>query len=350
MSEIDLKSIKNKAKEELEKIKNNKELEEFFKTYLGKKGEVFKAFQKLGKMIEKEKSVFGKELNELKDFLTEKFEEKSREIKEKIIKELEEKEWFDVTVPGRKMRLGYLHPVTLVKRKAEEIFQLMGFTIIEGPEVESEWYNFDALNVPAEHPAREMQDTLWIEKGNGGGFLMRTHTSPVQVRYMEGNNPPLKIIAPGRVFRHEATDASHEINFYQIEGLMIDRTISVANFKAIIKEFFKRFFEKEVEIRLRPGFFPFTEPSFEVDLRCFNCGGEGCSSCSHSGWLEVMGAGMVHPNVLKNSGLIPHQPNNQGWQGFAFGIGLDRLAMMKYKINDIRLFYSGDLRFLQQFK
>jgi phenylalanyl-tRNA synthetase alpha chain len=202
--------------------------------------------------------------------------------------------------------------------------------------METEWYNFDALNIPQDHPARDMWDTLWLKPENSK-LLLRTHTSPVQIRYMEKNQPPLRIIAPGRVFRHEATDASHEINFYQLEGLMIDQAVSAANFKAIIEEFFKRFFGKAIEIRMRPSFFPFTEPSFEIDIKW------------QKGWLEMMGAGMVHPNVLKNAGLTPQQNIGGGWQGFAFGMGLDRLAMMKYKIDDLRLFYSGDLRFLTQF-
>ena len=195
-------------------------------------------------------------------------------------------------------------------------------------------------NIPKEHPARDVWDTLYLKNG----LLLRTHTSPVQIRYMQKNQPPLRIIVPGRIFRHEATDASHEINFYQLEGLMVDKIVSAANFNAIIQEFFKRFFDKEIKIRLRPSYFPFTEPSFEVDMTCLICGGKGCSTCQKQGFMEMMGAGMVHPAVFKNSGLNP-----KNWRGFAFGIGLDRLVMMKYKINDIRLFYGGDLRFLQQF-
>jgi len=247
---------------------------------------------------------------------------------------------FDITVPGERIIGGHLHPLTLVKRKIEEIFQAMGFSIVEGPEVETEWYNFDALNIPKDHPARDVWDTFYLKKGG----LLRTHTSPVQVRYMQKHQPPFRIIVPGRIFRHEATDASHEINFYQVEGLMVGKEISASNFKAIIQEFLSRFFDKRIAIRLRPSFFPFTEPSFEVDIKCLVCGGRGCSVCSRTCWLEVIGAGMVHPNVLRAGGINP-----RNWQGFAFGLGMDRLAMMKYKIDDIRLFYSGDLRFLQQF-
>jgi len=261
-------------------------------------------------------------------------------IKKKELKIQTKGPYFDVTAPGKKLTSGHLHPLTQVRKKVEEIFQAMGFEVVEGPEMETEWYNFDALNIPKDHPARDLWNTLWLKNG----LLLRTHTSPVQIRYLEKHNPPLRIIVPGRIFRYEATDASHEINFYQVEGLMVGKEVSASNFKAIIQEFFYQFFGKPIEIRMRPSFFPFTEPSFEVDMTCLNCNGKGCTACSETGWMEMMGAGMVHPNVLKNSGLNP-----KNWQGFAFGMGLDRLAMMKYKINDIRLFYSGDLRFLNQF-
>ncbi len=252
---------------------------------------------------------------------------------------------FDITVPGKKISLGHLHPLTQNRRRIEEIFQTMGFSIVEGPEMETEWYNFDALNIPKDHPARDalsLGKTFYLKGVKG--MVMRTQTSSVQVRYMKKNNPAFRIISIGKVFRAEATDAAHETNFYQIEGLMVGKTVSVANFRAIIEQFFKNFFGKLVTIRLRPGYFPFVEPGFEVDMSCTVCMAKGCSACKHSGWVELLGAGMVHPNVLKNAGLIPKH-----WQGFAFGMSLDRLTMMKYKINDIRLFHSGDLRFLEQF-
>jgi phenylalanyl-tRNA synthetase alpha chain len=233
-----------------------------------------------------------------------------------------------------------------VKREVEDIFERLGFSVVEGPEIETEKYNFDALNIPKDHPARDAWDTFWLKKPEKekDRLLLRTHTSPVQIRYMEKHNPPLRIVAPGRAFRYEATDASHEINFYQIEGLMVDKEVSVANFKAIIGRFLEMFFKKSVKIRLRPSYFPFTEPSFEIDMSCLVCGGKGCSVCSQRGWLEMGGAGMVHPEVFKSAKLNP-----KNWQGFAFGLGLDRLTMMKYKIDDVRLLYSGDLRFLKQF-
>jgi phenylalanyl-tRNA synthetase alpha chain len=340
MPKINLKLLKNQVKKEIEKAKDLKELNEIFKKYLGKKGQLTQVLRSLEKLPKAKRVKIGQEANRLKNSLKIKFDQKAQNLKEKARKEAEEKEWIDITAPGKKPVTGHLHPLTQVKRKTEEIFQAMGFSVVVGPEIETEWYNFDALNIPEEHPARDLWDTFYLKNG----FLLRTHTTPVDVRNMEKNQPPLRIIIPGRIFRHEATDASHETNFYQLDGLMVGKDISVANFKATIQEFFRRFFEKPVEIRMRPGYFPFTEPSFEVDMNCLNCNGKGCPACSQSGWMEMIGAGMVHPAVFKNSGLNP-----KNWQGWAFGMGLDRLTMMKYKINDIRLFYSGDLRFLKQF-
>jgi len=358
---MNLKSLQNRAQKEIKKAKDLKELDRVFQRYLGKKGKISLLLKNLKKLPKGKRKEKGKELNLLKEFIEKEIEEKEKEIKEKLEVEILKKEKIDVTAPGKKIFLGHLHPLTLVSRKVQDIFQSMGFSVVEGPEIENEWYNFDALNIPKDHPARDLWDTLWLRQNNrpytlnlkqeslkskvySSRLLLRTHTSPVQVRYMEKHNPPLRIIVPGRVFRHEATDAGHEVNFYQVEGLMVDKNISVANFKAIIQKFFQKFFEKNIGIRLIPCYFPFTEPSFEVDITCLVCGGKGCSACQKTGWMEMMGAGMIHPNVFKNSGL-----NLREWQGFAFGMGLDRLAMMKYKINDIRLFYSGDLRFLQQF-
>jgi len=350
---VNLKTLKNRARKEIKKTDNLKELNEVFKKYLGKRGELTRIFRSLEKLPKAKRIRIGKKVNELKNFLGIKFDQKAEVIKEKTQRKLEEKEWIDITAPGQKISPGHLHPLTQVQRKVEEIFQSMGFSVVEGPEIETEWYNFDALNIPKDHPARDLWDTLYLKiqnpKSKIQNLLLRTHTTPVDVRYMEKNNPPLRIIIPGRVFRHEATDASHESNFYQIDGLMVGNNISAANFKAIIQEFFQRFFEKPVEIRMRPGYFPFVEPGFEVDMTCLVCEGKGCSACSQTGWMEMMGAGMVHRNVFKAAGLTPHQYTGGGWQGFAFGMGMDRLAMMKYKINDIRLFYSGDLRFLVQF-
>jgi phenylalanyl-tRNA synthetase alpha chain len=342
MATINLKKIKERAKSEIRRAESLKELEDIFEKYLGKKGEITKITKKIGKLLPRKRAKLGKEVNSLKKFLILNLERKERKIKA-IFKEKEKKETFDITIPGKKLEVGSLHPITLVKRKTQDIFQSMGFEVVEGPEIEDEWHNFDALNIPPDHPARDILSlgkTFYLK----GGGVMRTHTSSVQIRYLEKNQPPLRIVAPGRVFRAEATDASHEIDFWQLEGLMVDKEISVANFKAIMEEFLRNFFEKKMKIRLRPSYFPFTEPSFEVDISCPICNGKGCFACKESGWMESGGAGMVHPAVFKNSGLNP-----KNWQGFAFGMGLNRLAMIKYKIPDIRLFNSGDLRFLKQF-
>lgn len=324
------KVIKIEAQKEIKKAKSLKNLDKIFKKYLGKKGKIAQVFNSLKKFPEKERKKIGQEANLVKVEIDKIIKKKSKELKEKERKIQIKKERIDITRPGKKIGVGHLHPLTLVQREIFEIFQSMGFSVIQGPEVETEWYNFDALNIPKDHPARDMWDTFWLKNNK---LLLRTHTSPVQIRYVEKHNPPLRIIVPGRCFRHEATDASHDIQFYQLEGLMIDKNISAANFKAIIEEFLKRFFKTKVEIQLRPSYFPFTEPSFEIDVRK-----------EKGKWVEMMGAGMVHPNVFKAAGLNP-----KDWQGFAFGVGLDRLAMVKYKIGDIRLFYQGDLRFLKQF-
>ena len=329
MVKINLKNLGIEVEKEIKKTDNLKDLDKIFRKYLGKKGKITLIFNSLKKLPVNERKRLGREANLIKIKLNKIIKGKTRKLKEKIRGESLRREKIDITRPGKKIKTGHLHPLTIVQREVQEIFQSMGFSTITGPEVETEWYNFDALNIPKDHPARDMWDTFWLK----GNLLLRTHTSPMQIRYMEKHQPPLKIIVPGRCFRHEATDASHEIQFYQLEGLVVDKNISAANFRAIIEEFLKRFLKVNIEIRLRPSFFPFTEPSFEIDVRRKN-----------GKWLELMGAGMVHPNVFKAVGLNP-----KNWQGFAFGAGLDRLAMLKYKINDIRLFYSGDLRFLKQF-
>lgn len=344
MAKINLKLLKNRVQHEIQSVKDLKTLNIVFKRYLGKNGELTQVLRSLEKLPKIKRAEIGKEANLVKNFLKEKLEEKEKELKEIITKETEESEWLDITRPGKKPILGHLHPLCSTKRDVEEIFQSMGFSVVEGPDIENEWYNFDALNIPKDHPARDQWDTFWLKTEDNSKLLLRTHTSPVQVRYMEKHNPPLRMIVPGNVFRHEATDASHEFQLYQIEGLMVDKGISVSNFKSIIEVFFKRFFRKEVKIRLRPDYFPFTEPSFDVSISCLVCDGRGCPVCKETGWVEMAGAGMVHPDVFKNSGLDPRD-----WQGWAFGFGLERLTMMKYKIDDIRLFRSGDLKFLSQF-
>ncbi len=328
---LDLNKIKEEAKEALSKIASNEEAQELFRRYLGKDGEVAKVFSSLKDAAEQERQVIGKEANILKKEIERLLEEKKDLLRREMRRLETAGDGIDVTRPGVRPEVGHLHPLTLVQRQVAAIFQSMGFEIAQGPEMETEWYNFDALNMPKDHPVREMQDTFWL-KGDKK-MLMRTQTSAVQVRYMEKHTPPLRIIAPGRIFRNEATDATHECQFYQVEGLMVDKNITAANFKAVIEEFLERFFQTDVEIRLRPSFFPFTEPSFEIDAK--RKGGK---------WLELMGAGMVNQNVF----AAAKHPRNK-YQGFAFGVGLDRLAMIKYGINEIRLFYQNDLRFLKQF-
>lgn len=237
----------------------------------------------------------------------------------------------------------HIHPITRVIQDMTSVFVDMGFEVASGPEIEDGYHNFDALNVPKDHPARDMQDTFWLKPENLKK-LLRTHTSPVQVRYMEKNNPPFAIIVPGKVFRNEATDTTHDAQFHQCEGLVVGKNITLANLKGTLETFLQKLFGEDVEIRLRPGYFPFVEPGVEIDMICFKCGGKGCSSCSHSGWIEILGAGMVHPNVLNSAGI-----DSREYQGFAFGVGIDRVAMLKYGVDDIRMFYSGDLRLVNQF-
>ncbi len=345
-----LEEIKKQVEEAINSIGTIEELKNIEKKYLNKEqGELVLIFHSLKNLFGEEKIENGKKANEVRAFLMEALKSKAIEIKNKE-EEGSNEEWFDITIPGKKIEIGHLHPITLVRREVEEIFKSMGFNVADGPEVETQWNNFDALNFAKDHPAKDGWDTFWIKSDKAidpdspERLLLRPHTSPVQIRYMKEYQPPLRIIIPGRVYRNEATDASHEFQLHQVEGLMIDKDINVSNFKYVIMEFLEKFFKKEIKIRLRPSFFPFTEPSFEIDFSCIVCGGNGCRVCKQSGWVEMMGAGMVHPNVLKNAGL-----DSELWQGFAFGFGLDRLAMMKYKIDDIRWFNSGDLRFLKQF-
>lgn len=318
--------------------------------YLGRSGKITGVLRSLKTLSEKERKKQGRAANALRDAVAAEILERHHVLKEDEGGERLRAERIDITRPGAKIHKGGLHPLTRVQRDIERIFTSLGFEVVEGPEVETEWYNFDALNVPKNHPARDMHDTFWLEqsalhaKDPKKHLLLRTHISPVQVRYMEHHNPPFRFIAPGRVFRYEASDASHDIQFQYMEGMMVSKDVSLANLKHSITIFLQKIFGRTVKTRLRPSYFPFTEPSVEVDLSCLNCNGKGCSVCKHAGWLEMAGAGMVHPNVFRAAGLTP-----QGWQGFAFGFGIDRIAMMKYKIPDIRLFYSGDIRFLKQF-
>jgi phenylalanyl-tRNA synthetase alpha chain len=346
IAKLNLKSITKEAEKEIKNSKNLKSLDFIFKKYLGKKSEVSRALRLFKDLSGRERKKLGKEINIFKKTFRKEIEKKTEKIKKENGKVSGKKDWFDITIPGKKIESGHLHPLTMTRRRIEEIFQKMGFEIAQGSEIETAWYNFDALNIPADHPARDAWNTLWLKEKdkNGEQFLLRTHTSPMQIHYMETHNPPLRLIVPGKTFRREATDASHNFQFYQVEGLMVDKNVSVPHLKAVISNFFRLFFNKKVKVRLRPDFFPFTEPSFEISMSCLACEGKGCKVCKNTGWLEMGGAGMVHPNVFKACKL-----DSKKWQGWAFGFGWDRLAMMKYKIKEIRLFNAGNLRFLKQF-
>ncbi len=307
---------------------------------LGRKGTLAQITREFGKLQPDERARLGKVLNSVKQDLESEYESKKTSFEREELEEQLAKEWIDVTLPSPGIRPGSLHPITQIQTEIEDLFTSLGFAVLDGPEMETEEHNFDALNIPPAHPARDMQDTFWLSDGH----LLRTHTSPVQVRGMRRFGPPLRMVAPGRVFRNEEVDASHEHTFYQLEGMMIDREVSVANLIYFMKTLLSAVFKRDVTVRLRPGYFPFVEPGFELDIRCLICDGVGCAVCKHSGWVELLPCGLVHPNVLRMSGIDPDQ-----WGGFAFGLGLTRLAMMRYGIDDIRQLQGGDLRFLQQF-
>jgi phenylalanyl-tRNA synthetase alpha chain len=307
---------------------------------LGRKGALAQISKEMGKVAPEQRGTIGKLLNAVKQELEAALETKAGEFADALLRARLDAEWMDLTLPAPGLRPGSLHPITQIQAEIEDLFVSMGFTVLDGPEVESEYYNFDALNIPADHPARDTQDTFWLTDGN----LLRTHTSPVQVRGMQKLGPPLRMIAPGRAFRNESVDASHDHTFYQLEGMMIDREVSVANLIYFMKTLLTAIFHREVTVRLRPGFFPFVEPGFELDIQCLICGGPGCPVCKQSGWVELLPCGLVHPNVLRMSKIDPEQ-----WNGFAFGLGLTRLVMMRYAIDDIRQLQGGDLRFLRQF-
>ncbi|MBL7021856.1 phenylalanine--tRNA ligase subunit alpha [Patescibacteria group bacterium] len=333
----DLKKIKLKALSEFDKIKNSEELENLKVKYLGRNGELTKLLKNLKDIAEEEKPKVGKVANEIKESIGSAIEKVADKFDDSSVGDIQVN---NLTLPGIKTEKGSLHPNTMMQYELEQIFTAMGFKVIEGPDLESEYFNFTALNIPDNHPARDTQDTFWLDDGN----LLKTHTSPMQVRAMKKYGAPLRAVFPGRCFRFEATDASHDSTFYQLEGLMIDKDISIANVIAVMKELLRAVFKRDVKVRQRPGYFPFVEPGFELDINCLICEGEGCSVCKQSGWLELLPCGLVHPNVIRAGGLDPKE-----YSGFAFGLGLTRLVMMKYGIDDIRLLQGGDLRFLKQF-
>ncbi len=338
--ETSLREMEISAKSQIEACNSPEALEAVRVEVLGRKGKLAQLSKNMGALTHEQRGSVGKLLNQVKGVLETAFDAQNQRFAEAALEARLEREWVDLTLPSKGSRRGSLHPVTLIQTEIEDVFRSLGFTVLDGPEVETEYHNFDALNIPPDHPARDMQDTFWMTNGT----LLRTHTSPVQVRGMEKLGPPLRMIAPGRVFRNEEVDASHEHTFYQLEGMMIDRDVSVAHLIYFMKTLLSEVFKRDVTVRLRPGYFPFVEPGFELDIQCLICGGSGCPVCKQSGWVELLPCGLVHPNVLRLSGIDPEE-----WNGFAFGLGLTRLAMMRYGIDDIRHLLGGDLRFLRQF-
>ncbi|TLS39168.1 phenylalanine--tRNA ligase subunit alpha [Pseudalkalibacillus caeni] len=337
-----LQALKEEAVSKIEEASNVKEIQDIRVAYLGKKGPITEILRGMGKLPAEERPKMGQLGNEIRAIISDKLDEKMEQLEKAAVAEKLKKETIDVTMPGRPVQKGNHHPLTRVVEEIEDLFIGMGFSIAEGPEVETDYYNFEALNLPKNHPARDMQDSFYITED----ILLRTHTSPMQARTMEKHEGkgPVKIIVPGRVYRRDTDDATHSHQFTQIEGLMVGENVRMSDLKGVLQTFAKEMFGQEREIRLRPSFFPFTEPSVEMDISCFNCGGEGCSVCKGTGWIEILGGGMVHPHVLEMSGF-----DSKKYTGFAFGMGPERIAMLKYGIEDIRNFYTNDVRFLKQF-
>lgn len=335
-----LSAIAVAAKEALETVNDMQELEALRVKYLGKKGELTAILKQMGSLSAEERPIIGQFANEIKAKIEGEISVKSAEIKAASINQKLAAEKIDVTMPGKKSPMGKQHPLSIVLDEIKEIFLGMGFEVAEGPEVEYDYYNFEALNIPKDHPARDTQDTFYITDN----ILLRTQTSPVQVRTMEKQKPPIRVISPGRVYRSDAVDATHSPVFNQIEGLVVDKGITMGDLKGTLADFAKRLYGEDAQVRFRPHHFPFTEPSAEMDTMCFNCGGKGCRLCKGEGWIEILGCGMVHPKVLENCNIDPNE-----YSGFAFGMGLERLVMRRFNIDDLRLFYENDQRFLNQF-
>jgi phenylalanyl-tRNA synthetase alpha chain len=308
--------------------------------FLGKKGELTEQLKQLGGLPADERPVLGAAINRAKDRIQELLQRRLEELENAAIVAQLEQQHIDVTLPGRGQAPGGFHPVTRTLQRIERLFSQIGFEVAEGPEIETEYYNFEALNIPAEHPARAMHDTFYFPDGR----LLRTHTSPVQIRLLAEREPPLSIIAPGRVYRCDS-DVTHTPMFHQVEGFMVDTDVSFADLKGVLHDFLQSFFERDLAVRFRPSYFPFTEPSAEVDIACVICGGVGCRVCKHTGWIEILGCGMIHPHVFAKVNV-----DNEKYTGFAFGLGVERLTMLRYGVNDLRLFFENDLRFLQQFR
>ncbi len=336
----ELNQLVKAAEQAISQAADLKLLDDIRVTYLGKKGSITERMKLLGKLPKEEKPAAGQAINVAKQAVQKSLEARKETLNNAELEARLASETIDVTLPGRGQHAGGLHPVTRTMERIEELFSQMGFEVATGPEIEDEFHNFEALNIPETHPARAMHDTFYFPDGR----LLRTHTSPVQVRTMKEKVPPLRVIAPGRVYRCDS-DITHTPMFHQVEGLMVDENVSFTDLKAILIDFLQKFFEQDdLSVRFRPSYFPFTEPSAEADIECVMCGGEGCRVCSHTGWLEVLGCGMVHPNVFKSVDI-----DNEKYIGFAFGMGVERLAMLRYGVNDLRLFFENDLRFLKQF-
>ena len=335
-----LEAIKAQAISAIEAAADEKEIEELRVKYLGKKGELTAILKQMGSLDPAERPIMGQLVNEAKQSLEELIGKKKTELLAKATEMKLKAETIDITMPAKTAKPGKLHPLNSVLDDMIDIFQSMGFDVVDGPEVETDYYNFECLNVPADHPARDMQDTFYL----GENLLLRTQTSAAQIRTMETRKPPIRVICPGRVYRADEVDATHSPVFHQIEGLVVDKGITMCDLKGVLEQFAHEIYGKDTKVKFRPSFFPFTEPSVEVDVSCSECGGKGCRVCKGSGWIEILGAGMVHPRVLESCGIDPEE-----YSGFAFGIGLDRLTTTRYKISDIRLLFENDKRFLEQF-
>ncbi len=333
--------IRQEALEEIENAVQPRILEELKVKYIGKKGKLTELSRAMGSLSPEERPAFGQKLNNLRKQLEEAFEKKEKEIKERLLSERLESERIDVTIPAPAAQTGSLHPLSIVRNELIEIFVRMGFDVAEGPEVETDYYNFQALNIPQDHPARDMQDTFYVTDS----LLLRSQTSAMQIRTMEKQKPPIRIICPGRVFRADEADATHSPIFHQMEGLVVDKGITMCDLKSTLDIFAREVYGSDAKTKLRPSYFPFTEPSVEVDVTCSECSGKGCRVCKGSGWVEILGAGMVNPKVLAGCGIDPAV-----YSGFAFGMGIDRIALTRYKISDMRIMFENDVRFLEQFK
>ena len=335
-----LEQINKQVLEQLEASKDLNDLNRIRVEVLGKKGQLTDLIKSMKDVAPQDRPKVGQMVNEARASIEAAMEARKRGMEEALLDEKLKSEVIDVTLPAKKSRLGHSHPNTIALKEAERIFVGMGYQVVEGPEVERDYYNFEALNIPADHPAKDEQDTFYIS----GDFLLRTQTSSVQVREMEKGHLPIKMISPGRVFRADEVDATHSPSFHQIEGLVIDQDITMSDLKGTLAEFAREIFGEDTKVKFRPHHFPFTEPSAEMDVSCFKCGGKGCRFCKGEGWIEILGCGMVHPHVLEMSGIDPEK-----YTGFAFGVGLERIALLKYEIDDMRLLYENDIRFLNQF-